>query len=77
MNPPPNAPYTLNEKTSAEVCELLLHLEQLALYAEAHSSCRITIAKDLFQTVMGQRVLRRFSNATGLTLTIIPPEAKQ
>ncbi len=76
QQPPPTAPHSLNERASDETCELLLHLEQLALYAEAHPSCRITIAKNLFQTVLGQRVLRKFSAATGLALTIIVPEAK-
>ncbi len=68
------SPYRLNEKAEAEACELLAHLEQLAVYAKAHPSCKITIAKALFQTVLGERVLREFRDATGLELTIYDPE---
>jgi hypothetical protein len=77
MSQPQNAPYSLNEKASATACELLVILEQLALYGEAHPSCRLTIARDLFETELGKRVLARFNRATGLVLTIDTREVRE
>jgi hypothetical protein len=76
MSQPNGAPHTLNERANDEACRLLDVLNILANYAEQHPSVKLTIARCLYETVQGQRVLRRFYNATGLTLKIDATEAQ-
>jgi hypothetical protein len=66
-------PYRLNENAEAQACLVLDNLSKLAEYGELHESCKLTIARTIFQTTYGQTVLKRLTRATGLILTIHDP----